>query len=218
MKGDRPLLAPSVIDDARRLWDEGLPAREIAQRMNRSVNSVIGMAHRNGFAARPNPIIRMSDEDRARVLALADEQPTWGIRRLAASLALSDSTVTTVLRKERPGRIAVAAPTMLRVAPKEPRRDGPATASGAGGSPSQRALSPRAAASPAEPRVKPAPLPAWITGPKPGCSWPIGEPGTPDFRYCDAPRAVRCYCAEHAAVAYRRATPGEERLARVRRA
>ena len=161
--------------------------------------------HRSRRRAQPNKFMTI-------------EQPTWGNRRLAASLALSDSTVTTVLRKERPGRIAVAAPTMLRVAPKEPRRDGPATASGAGGSPSQRALSPRAAASPAEPRVKPAPLPAWITGPKPGCSWPIGEPGTPDFRYCDAPRAVRCYCAEHAAVAYRRATPGEERLARVRRA
>jgi GcrA cell cycle regulator len=35
------------------------------------------------------------------------------------------------------------------------------------------------------------------------CCWPIGEPGTRDFRFCAAEAdAGRPYCAEHAAVAY----------------
>lgn len=36
------------------------------------------------------------------------------------------------------------------------------------------------------------------------CCWPIGEPGTRDFRFCDAPSApARPYCPEHVAIAYR---------------
>ena len=35
------------------------------------------------------------------------------------------------------------------------------------------------------------------------CCWPIGEPGTPSFRYCDAPaKPGKPYCPEHVAVAY----------------
>jgi GcrA cell cycle regulator len=35
------------------------------------------------------------------------------------------------------------------------------------------------------------------------CCWPIGEPGTPDFHFCDADAlAGKPYCAAHAQVAY----------------
>jgi len=35
------------------------------------------------------------------------------------------------------------------------------------------------------------------------CCWPIGEPGTKSFRFCDAEAAAgKPYCAEHAALAY----------------
>lgn len=31
-----------------------------------------------------------------------------------------------------------------------------------------------------------------------GCTWPIGEPGTPGFRYCNAEKLPgKSYCAEH---------------------
>ena len=35
------------------------------------------------------------------------------------------------------------------------------------------------------------------------CCWPIGEPGTRSFRYCDGPaKPGKPYCAEHAEAAY----------------
>jgi GcrA cell cycle regulator len=35
------------------------------------------------------------------------------------------------------------------------------------------------------------------------CCWPIGDPGTPGFRFCGAPALLgKPYCAEHAALAY----------------
>jgi GcrA cell cycle regulator len=38
--------------------------------------------------------------------------------------------------------------------------------------------------------------------PKRECCWPIGEPGKPNFRFCDTLTANRTYCDEHASLAY----------------
>jgi GcrA cell cycle regulator len=43
------------------------------------------------------------------------------------------------------------------------------------------------------------------------CCWPIGEPGTPGFRFCSAEAfGGKPYCQEHAAVAYVRARDRRE--------
>jgi GcrA cell cycle regulator len=35
------------------------------------------------------------------------------------------------------------------------------------------------------------------------CCWPIGEPGTRSFKFCDSPSEPgKPYCGEHAKVAY----------------
>ena len=59
---------------------------------------------------------------------------------------------------------------------------------------------------PRRPMLPPvAPVEARDRGP---CCWPIGEPGTRAFRYCDAPvMAAGSYCAAHRAVAYRPRRP-----------
>ena len=43
------------------------------------------------------------------------------------------------------------------------------------------------------------------------CCWPIGEPGTPAFRYCDeASLPGRAYCEQHTGIAYVRARDRDE--------
>ncbi len=66
---------------------------------------------------------------------------------------------------------------------------------------------PGPAAAPEAPPTRPAlrAVPPVRTGslrPQP-CCWPIGEPGTPSFRFCDA-EAIggKPYCQEHAQLAY----------------
>ncbi len=55
-----------------------------------------------------------------------------------------------------------------------------------------------AAASPSPVRPVPAPRSRSIA-----CCWPIGEPGTSSFRFCDADATSgKPYCAAHASVAY----------------
>ena len=65
----------------------------------------------------------------------------------------------------------------------------------------------RAATPPARPAA-PAPQPRAVLTPRPfaramPCCWPIGEPGTPSFRFCDAEAVPgRPYCEPHAQLAY----------------
>ena len=67
-----------------------------------------------------------------------------------------------------------------------------------------RRLEPR----PPSPPVVAAPPQAMVVRPFPrasarSCCWPLGEPGTPDFRFCTGNATPgKPYCAEHAAVAY----------------
>ncbi len=83
--------------------------------------------------------------------------------------------------------------------------------------PSQQAAPrPQPTEVPPSPQLSPAPMPAPVAPaaavrPFPraslrSCCWPIGEPGTREFRFCGAEADPgKPYCAEHAAVAYVRA-------------
>ena len=78
--------------------------------------------------------------------------------------------------------------------------------------PSAPVMRPQASPPQAAPVVLVAPPPAAVRNPTPArprlggsrtCCWPIGEPGTPEFRFCEGdPMTGKPYCAEHAAVAY----------------
>ena len=46
------------------------------------------------------------------------------------------------------------------------------------------------------------------------CCWPLGEPGTPTFRFCDAGAIPgKPYCPEHAAIAYVKVRDRREEVA-----
>jgi len=71
----------------------------------------------------------------------------------------------------------------------------------AGHAPSPPVAAPRPVPAPPPPRVQtppPRPYGRVIT-----CCWPIGEPGTRSFRFCDAESVPgKPYCSEHAQLAY----------------
>ncbi|MDE2515173.1 MAG: GcrA cell cycle regulator [Rhodospirillales bacterium] len=95
-----------------------------------------------------------------------------------------------------------------RVAPRRPAGPTlPPLSSASAALPAMAAPRPAVAA----PQRAPAPAPApriQVVAPRPyareiACCWPIGEPGTPSFRFCDAGAVPgKPYCAEHAAIAY----------------
>ncbi len=54
-----------------------------------------------------------------------------------------------------------------------------------------------------EPVVRTTPRPAWRSTRPLTCSWPMGEPGTASFHFCDDDAVPgKPYCERHAAIAY----------------
>ena len=167
--------ADEVIIRLRELWDEGHSTAEIGRRLGVSKNAVVGKAHRLDLPARPSPIRREGERPAPR---RTPPRPLCGpTLPPLSSTALS----TPSLGAASFGQAPLAAPPP----PRPPV-----------------AAAPRPA--PAPPRVVlPAQPPPRPYGRVITCCWPIGEPGTRSFRFCDAESVPgKPYCAEHAQLAY----------------
>lgn len=166
-----------AIDALRAYWAEGHSTAEIGRRMGISKNAVVGKAHRLNLPARPSPIRR--------------EAAPAAPRPVAANAAPA------------PQPVAQPSVPVQPAVPVAPARPAPQPA------PVAAQPAPRPAAPPPAPARKPAPpaQPAivrpFLRSSSRSCCWPIGEPGTPEFRFCTAgAMAGKPYCAEHAAIAY----------------
>lgn len=166
---------PEAIEALRGYWAEGHSTAEIGRRMGISKNAVVGKAHRLNLPPRPSPI-------RREATGAQPEAP-----RPAPVAAPVAASAATSIPAPSP-----AQPVTATAAPVAAPRPVPAPA-------------PRAVAPPAR---KPLPVPNAVVRPFPRssartCCWPIGEPGTPDFRFCTGDAITgKPYCPEHAALAY----------------
>jgi GcrA cell cycle regulator len=213
-----------VIGQLRALWAEGHSTAEIGRRLGVTKNAIVGKAHRLDLPARPSPIRRDPDaapERRAAVrrvdgptlpplpstvtegemgfpaYAPAPTNPgpitpgtmnpggmsTGGMAPGAMPRAAAQALVQSAPASMPPRSPVIARPIVAPVAPR----------------PVVQALRPVAALPPHRPvAAVPRPYGRVVT-----CCWPIGEPGTPEFRFCDVPSEPgRPYCEDHVKVAY----------------
>jgi GcrA cell cycle regulator len=174
-----PAWPDEKVQELRKLWIEGLSTSLIGRQIGLSKNSVVGKAHRLGLDARPSPIKR-------------------------ANAATSLPAIPSVPRPIHtlPPLPTFVEPVAVRVvafqpepapAPQRPvtslKRDVPTAATSMFTGP----VAPRMSLVPPQ-----APHPS-----RSSCLWPIGEPGTKTFRFCDAGSLPnKPYCDEHAKLAY----------------
>lgn len=163
-----------TIRHLRELWAQGLSTAEIGRRLGVSKNAIVGKAHRLDLDGRPSPIRRESGKPTTeRAPYVRAAGPTL------PPLASTAASPTAVLP------IRVTLPPRPAAPPVEPRA----------------AVVP-VAAPPAPPRPVASAAPA-ARRTTPSCCWPIGEPGTRSFRFCDdASLPGKPYCDEHAKLAY----------------
>ncbi len=104
-----------------------------------------------------------------------------------------------------------ARPSPIRRGDEAPRRPAPArrlasappTSTPSASEPPNARAAGRLDERPAPPPLRAVVAAARGAGREMPCCWPIGEPGTPDFRFCDAPAiAGKPYCEAHAQLAY----------------
>jgi GcrA cell cycle regulator len=166
-----------VIARLREFWAEGHSTAEIGRRLGVSKNAIVGKAHRLDLPARPSPIRRDGSEPspERRATPRRMEGPT--LPPLAstggAAVILPPSQTPPVVA---PVAAAVPAPVQPKAAPPRPVQVAP---------PRIQAVAPR-------------PYGRIVT-----CCWPIGEPGTKTFHFCDdRSEPGKPYCEEHAKLAY----------------
>jgi GcrA cell cycle regulator len=163
-----------TIRHLRDLWAQGHSTAEIGRRLGVSKNAIVGKAHRLDLDARPSPI-----------------------RRDAAKPAA-----------ERASHPRMAGPTLPPLASAGVQPLPPTPLANVQALRSPPVIGPRPAVAPI-PVAAPAPRPLMPSAPiqarrsAPSCCWPIGEPGTKTFRFCDDASVVgKPYCEEHAKLAY----------------
>jgi GcrA cell cycle regulator len=197
-----------VILQLRELWAEGHSTAEIGRRLGVSKNAIVGKAHRLELAARPSPIKREgSTAETPRGLAvrraegptlppLASDEPLppppREIVRLMEAAAPIEMEPAVSPRQEPPAIVAMdsAAVVSLPMVPPIPAAR-----------PAQISMAPSRPTIVAPPRTQssmPRSYGRVVT-----CCWPLGEPGTRGFRFCDDPSDPgKPYCGEHAKLAY----------------
>jgi GcrA cell cycle regulator len=191
-----------VILQLRALWDEGHSTAEIGRRLGVTKNAIVGKAHRLDLPARPSPIRRDPDAAPVRRAPVRRvEGPT--LPPLPSTVADADAGLPAFADAPPPARRpefaqgtsqGSAAPQLVR--PPVMARPIVATPS----MPRPVVHGTRAVAVP-----PPRPVPA---APRPygrvvTCCWPLGEPGTREFHFCDVPSEPgRPYCEEHVRIAY----------------
>jgi GcrA cell cycle regulator len=174
-----------VIGQLRALWEEGHSTAEIGRRLGVTKNAIVGKAHRLDLPARPSPIRR--DPNAApvrRATVRRVEGPT--LPPLPSTVAESDSNF--------PAYAHGSATPMQSRSPSVAR-------------PIVHAPMPRPVVQAPRPAPAPPPRPVALA-PRPygrivTCCWPLGEPGTREFRFCDVPSEPgRPYCEDHVKIAY----------------
>ena len=182
----------AVILNLRALWDEGLSTAEIGRRLGVTKNAVVGKAHRLELPARPSPIRRGAVAVVAPRRAIGPTLPSMELveATLPTDERFADHAVVSVVPATSEASAQLQAPSLPMAEVGQPARvaAAPLEKPLAQGLRSVPVLRP--AASPRRMRVV-------------ACCWPIGEPGTRSFRFCDAESlAGKPYCESHAQLAY----------------
>lgn len=165
----------------RALWAEGHSTAEIGRRMGVSKNAVVGKAHRLNLSARPSPIRR---------------DPTGASSRRSTPRRVTGPTLPSLASSEMPTPSPLAKP--IQPLPQRVVNQGASHHQAA--AQGQREHRPEARDYAAAPAVRVVPP---RSSRSVACCWPIGEPGTKSFRFCDAEASHgKPYCSEHASLAY----------------
>lgn len=208
-----------TISRLRGLWQEGLSTAEIGRRMSITKNAVVGKAHRLTLPARPSPIRRSLPTIKTEPSEAARREPVR-LRTVPTGEAARVAQLSPMPATQAPGTS-----TEDRGAVQQPARAG----HGAAGTITPlrpveatamrfpASIGASARATPHDPDADELALrhassvSLMVRGgdqPTPrrrgqSCCWPLGDPGTKQFRFCGAePIPNKPYCTEHAQLAY----------------
>ena len=204
------LTADEKRDRIRPYLERGYSRSRIAELVGTTKSGVVGVTNRMPDYAptRPKKALWPNDARMAAARAMAADGKTW----LDIIAALREMPGEPLPMFQTAVEWLVARGVSAARSPRNAIWRRPALKRSVAPKPSPVASAPRPVAAPRVVQVAPPPTPKPPPVPRYGrvepCSWPIGEPGTRAFRYCDDPTEPgRPYCGEHCKLAFVRVRP-----------
>ena len=184
-----------MIEDLKRMWDEGLSTGEIGKRLGVTKNSIIGKVHRLQLTARPSPIKKK--EDTTSPAPKAKETKETKAEKPSSTnttKAPKDTKPASTKDEKKP---AAKVPAEEIEAQEIPLKE------------EFKEISPKLD------RIETMRNSVHVEHPKGKhktmltdsdnhtCRWPIGDPKDENFHFCGRKVKIgQTYCEEHAAIAY----------------
>ena len=174
-----------MVEQLKKMWQEGLTTGEIGKRLNVSKNSIVGKVHRLGLSGRPSPIKKKEDNEPQK--ATVEKKQEKVAEKKPTSAPASTKTATT----PEPAPTPAPKPAQEK-AIKEKKEEVEL--------PEEELRAPLAK----QERVfKPGHLFSLTDLDNHTCRWPIGDPKDENFHFCGKKvRIGQTYCDEHSAIAY----------------
>ena len=185
-----------MVEELKRLWDEGVTTGEIGRRLNISKNSIVGKVHRLGLSGRPSPIKRKSDtsDDKTTtptVKEKKDASPAKETKKEAKKetpISPSSHNTEPKTQKIAPSSTVQTKPELITTSSTIDEEEDIKLA---------KSLKLPQNNSPKKDRISLTDLDNHT------CRWPIGDPKDDNFHFCGRKvRLGQTYCEEHSAIAY----------------
>lgn len=196
-----------MIEDLKRMWDEGLTTGEIGKRLGVTKNSIIGKVHRLQLTARPSPI-KKKDENAPATPKTKDTKSKKSSEKNEKATKETISATPKSEKKEEQLPIEEKHATVEKEIKKLPIKEETveeATSKEEASSPLDRIETIRNSVHVEHPKGKHKTLLTDLDNHT--CRWPIGDPKDDNFHFCGRKVKIgQTYCEEHAAIAYVKAT------------
>lgn len=196
-----------MVEELKRLWDEGVTTGEIGRRLNISKNSIVGKVHRLGLSGRPSPIKKKTTtetpvsapktEKKTKAPKKAVEQTSKQPKTEKKSLPKEDIKITKIEKLSSPKKTQIKeAPATNPEAPKTEKAL-PALNNEEEYIKLAKSINISSASSPKKEHLDLVDLDNHT------CRWPIGDPKDENFHFCGRKvRIGQTYCEEHSMIAY----------------
>ena len=167
-----------MVEDLKKMWDEGLTTGEIGKRLGVSKNSIVGKVHRLQLVARPSPIKKKDETEEA-----APAAPAKAPKTVKTEAPATKESKPAVKAKEEPEMPAASQPKAHQ----------------------ERIETIRNYVHVEHPKGKHKTSLTDLDNHT--CRWPVGDPKDENFHFCGRKIKIgQTYCEEHAAIAYVKAT------------
>lgn len=184
-----------MVEELKKLWDEGVTTGEIGRRLNISKNSIVGKVHRLGLSGRPSPIKKkdVTSDDKNTTPTTKEKKSTTITKETKKEVKEVSTSPTQKTTEQKNQKTIQPQPVQAKSEPVIISSDAN----------EEEDIKLAKSLNLAQSNLSKKDYISLTDLDNHTCRWPIGDPKDENFHFCGKKvRLGQTYCEEHAAIAY----------------